>query len=73
MTSDDAATAANWRTVLMVDALLGVAAAAAGLWLATSGRPVVGGLLLLGGIAYAAMVGRRWSRWRRIRTDAGLP
>lgn len=74
MISDDAAYAANWRTVLAADALLGVAVVVIGallglLW----SMAVVGSLLVVAGAAYVVLVARRWRRWRALRRDAGLP
>ena len=70
---DRAAYAVNWRTVLAVDASLGVAVVVAGLVLARRGAEVAGVLLAVAGVAYAALVARRYLRWRRLRAEAGLP
>ena len=68
----DAAYAANWKTVLVVDAGMGVAVVLAGLWLAIAWNPIGGGFLGSLGAVYVSMVvtrAREWAAWRR---DAGL-
>ncbi len=70
--SDEAALAANWRTVLLVDAALGLAAVVAGALVALKVQPLVGALVGAGGAAYLGLVARRLARWRRRRADAGL-
>ena len=72
MSSDDAALAANWRTVLVVDAALGLAVVAAGAAVAAMVHAVVGVLTVAAGAAYTVLVARRFARWRRLRADAGL-
>lgn len=72
LTSDDAATASNWKSVLMGDAAIGVIALVAGWWLASSGRTIVGSLLVGAGLGYIALVVSRYRRWRTLRRDAGL-
>lgn len=70
---DEVAHAANWRTVLAVDAALGVALALAGLFLAVAKDAPVGWLVAAAGLAYVVLVGRRYLRWQRIRDDAATP
>ena len=72
MPSDAAAYAANWRTVLVVDAALGLAVVAAGVVAALAWSAVLGVLGALAGGAYVALVARRWVRWRRLRAAAGV-
>lgn len=69
---DSTAYAVNWLTVLAVDALVGVLVAAIGVWLLTRGTAVLGVVLLVAGLVYVALVGRRFLRWRRLRAEAGL-
>jgi hypothetical protein len=69
---DEVAYAANWRAVLAVDASLGVVAAVAGVVVVALVSVVGGSLLVLGGLLYVAAVARRYVRWQRLRTDAGL-
>jgi len=71
MSRDDAAYAANWRTVLLIDAAVGAVTAAAGMLLLFV-LPVLGALLASGGVVYAVLVVRRTRRWARLRRDAGL-
>jgi len=63
--------APNWRTVLAVDALVGVVVIVVGgllqLWLAWLGWIVIGI-----GVVYVALVGRRFLQWRWLRQQAGL-
>jgi hypothetical protein len=67
-----AAYAANWRTVLAVDAAVGLVASIAGLVLAFI-VTVVGGVVLAGaGAGYASLVAIRARRWVRLRRQAGL-
>jgi hypothetical protein len=70
-TPEDTAYAANWRTVLLVDAAVGAVAAAVGVLLLFK-LPTLGGLLLSGGVVYDMVVVRRARRWARLRKDAGL-
>lgn len=65
-----AAYASNWRTVLAVDALVGVAIFVVGVL-------VMGWILLVGafvaalGCTYVVLVGRRAREWARLRRAAG--
>jgi hypothetical protein len=64
----DAPFAANWRTVLAVDALIGVAALVAGAVLVWQGA--LGGVLLaVAGAAYTTLVARRARTWARLRRE----
>jgi len=69
---DEVAYAANWRTVLLVDALFGAIPAVFGLVMAVTGRPWLGLFLVVAGAAYVTLVARRALRWRRLRADAGI-
>jgi hypothetical protein len=71
-TDASAAYAANWRTVLAVDATLGVVALIAGLALALAVSAVVGAVLAVAGAGYAALVALRARRWAQLRREAGL-
>jgi hypothetical protein len=68
---DQVAFAANWRTVLLVDGLVGVAVAVGGLVLLATGRSVLGGLVVAAGLLYVGAVTRRAIRWRRLRQADG--
>lgn len=72
MTTDTGATASNWRTLLLVDAVIGLGVASAGVWIASSGYAFVGVVFIAMGMGYANMVARRFARWKRIRAEAGL-
>jgi hypothetical protein len=70
--NDAAAYASNWRTVLAVDAALGVVLAAFGVLAAVLVDPVAGVVLAAVGVGYLAAIGaraRRWSRLRRARSS----
>ena len=64
---DEAAYARNWWSILLIDAGLGVVAAAFGVWRWIAGSPVLGGALVAAGVVYVVMVGRRFLRWRELR------
>ncbi len=64
--------AANWKTVLVVDALLGVALLVIGVVLTIVWNPVIGGLIGSVGLVYVAFIVKRAQEWRQLRLDAGL-
>jgi len=68
---DGTAYAANWRTVLLVDAAVGAVAAAVGLAVLFK-VPTLGATLVAGGGVYVVAVVRRARRWARLRREAGL-
>jgi hypothetical protein len=70
-TDDSAAQAPNWRTVLVVDAALGVVISIGGVVLAVVVNVIVGFLVVALGAAYTALVGARARRWARLRREAG--
>ncbi len=70
--TDETATAANWRTVLLVDAVLGLLGILAGIGIASRGNGLIGSLLLGAGVGYLFLTVRRYARWKRLRADAGL-
>ena len=70
-TDDSAAYAANWRTLLIVDAGLGVVVLVAGVALAVAVNVVVGTLVVAVGAAYTSLVASRARRWARLRRQAG--
>lgn len=61
---DDAAYAANWKRILLTDALLGVFAVLIGVW--RSGAFLI---VSAAGVVYVAAVFRRFLRWRRLRQE----
>lgn len=63
--------ASNWRTVLAVDAAMGVAVAVAGVVVAVVWNVVAGGLLGACGVAYVFAVVRRGRQWAELRRAAG--
>jgi hypothetical protein len=68
---DTAAFARNWRTVLLVDALIGLAVTVAGVVAGLAGSAVWFAVAVLGAL-YVGAVARRYGRWRRLRGAAGL-
>lgn len=72
MLSDDAAYAVNWRTVLAVDALMGVLVAGAGAYLLSRAVAIAGTVLVVAGTVYVGLIARRYRRWRGLRHAAGL-
>ena len=70
-TDDSAAYAANWRSLLIVDAGLGLVVLVAGVALAVAVNLVVGTLVVAVGAAYTALVAARARRWARLRRQAG--
>ena len=66
---DQTAYAANWRTVLAADALVGVLPIAVGIILIVRGSIIWGPLLAAAGAAYVVLVARRALRWRRLRRE----
>ena len=72
MPSDEAAFASNWRTVILVDAALGLAVVVAGVAWAVVADAVLGAVTGAAGTAYTVLVARRFARWRRRRAEAGL-
>jgi ABC-type Mn2+/Zn2+ transport system permease subunit len=67
-----AALATNWKQVLVVDALVGVAVVVAGLVLAVVWYPLPGGAVGALGATYVWLVWRRARDWRQMRAEAGL-
>ena len=66
------ALAPNWRTILVVDAAIGVVAVIVGAVLAIVGSTFVGALLTAAGAVYLVFNVRRLRRWKRLRAEAGL-
>jgi len=69
---DRAATASNWRQVLLVDSLFGLIVLLAGVVVAAVVWPPAGGVLVVLGGAYLGVGAARWRRWIRLRAEAGL-
>ena len=69
--ADSTAYATNWWVVLAIDGAVGAAVVMAGVVLLAIGHPLAVVLVLIG-IAYLVLVGRRYLRWRRLRSSAGL-
>ena len=64
---DVPALAPNWRTVLIVDVLMGVLMIAAGVVASLVWSVVLGAFLAAVGMVYVLLVARRWRRWAGIR------
>jgi hypothetical protein len=69
---DSAAYAANWRSVLAVDAGMGVVLLVVGVVVMATVHVVVGGFLGALGASYVLLVLRRARRWSALRREAGL-
>jgi hypothetical protein len=67
-----AAYAVNWKTVLAVDAAMGVVVAVAGVVMIAVWNFYLGVAFTGLGLFYVAMVLRRGRTWARLRADAGL-
>jgi hypothetical protein len=67
-----AAYAVNWKTVLAVDAAMGVVVALGGVILIAAWNFYLGVALTGLGLFYVAMVVRRGRAWARLRADAGM-
>lgn len=65
--------ASNWRRILVIDAFLGVAFAAAGLIVMILWNLWLGSFLAALGFTYVVAVFRRYLQWRWLRGKAGLP
>jgi len=68
-----AAYAVNWRQVLLVDALMGVAVLVAGIVAMFVWNLWIGAAVGALGAAYVTAVLLRYQRWKATREDAGLP
>jgi hypothetical protein len=68
-----AAYAVNWRQVLLVDALMGVAVLVAGIVVMFVWNVLIGAGVGALGAAYVTAVFLRYRRWKATREDAGLP
>lgn len=68
-----AAYASNWRTVLAVDAGMGLVALVVGLVLTVRWNPVGGGFIASAGLAYLLLVAKRGRDWAALRDAAGFP
>lgn len=68
-----AASAVNWRRILLTDAGVGLVFVAIGLVLMATWVSVIGAGVVAFGGTYLVLVGRRFRVWRALRRDAGLP
>jgi uncharacterized membrane protein HdeD (DUF308 family) len=64
--------APNWRWVLLVDALMGLAVLAAGIVSVLAWNRIVGWILVVLGIIYVFAVIGRYRTWKAHREAAGL-
>ena len=69
-TAHPAALASNWRAVVGLDILLGIAAVAVGVVLAIGSHRGAGVVLSALGTVYTTMVTLRARRWARLRREA---
>jgi hypothetical protein len=68
----EAAYARNWRSILLVDASLGLVLAAAGIIVLAVWGNIVGWLLITAGVVYVFAIIGRYRQWRERRARAGL-
>ncbi len=69
---DSVAYAANWRSVLAVDAGAGLALVVLGLVVLATVHVVMGGMLAAVGATYVVLVARRARHWAALRREADL-
>jgi Flp pilus assembly protein TadB len=67
-----AAYASNWKTVLAVDAVCGLAVVVVGFVVMALWNVIVGAFVASGALVYLLLVGRRAMQWRWLRGQAGL-
>ena len=68
----DAVYAVNWWQVLLADASLGIVAVLVGVAIWTWWLGWLGIVVVVAGVWYLLMVGRRVLQWRWLRREAGL-
>lgn len=64
--------APNWWAVLLADGSVGLAVAIVGILIATLWIGWLGLILIIVGVIYLLLVGRRFLQWRWLRQQAGL-
>ncbi|MDZ7678173.1 MAG: hypothetical protein U5K29_06455 [Acidimicrobiales bacterium] len=64
--------ASNWRSILIIDSMLGFAVFWVGLLMILFWNWFVGSFVGALGLTYMAAVGRRYLQWRWLRRRAGL-
>src|SRR5438270_2774737 len=69
---DRAAYAANWRQILLVDALVGVLVIVLGVVVLLLVSLLAGVVVAVAGGGYLLLGLTRWRRWARLRSEAGL-
>jgi hypothetical protein len=68
-----AAYAVNWKQVLLTDAGVGLAMVTVGVAIGLAWVWFAGAAVAAFGCTYLVMVGKRFTVWRGLRRDAGLP
>lgn len=63
----------NWKSILIIDGLLGVAVAVIGILLMIFWNLWLGSFVGALGLTYVVAVGRRYLQWRWLRRRAGFP
>jgi hypothetical protein len=64
--------ASNWRSILVIDAGLGLLITAVGIAVMVLWNLFVGSFVAALGLTYVTAVGRRYLQWRWLRQRAGL-
>jgi hypothetical protein len=72
-TDDSTAHAANWRAVLIVDALVGLVVTIVGVAVAVLVSAPIGIAVVVAGAGYLAAVALRARRWARLRQSHPSP
>jgi hypothetical protein len=64
--------ASNWKSILVIDAMLGVLVAWVGFLMILFWNLLIGAFVGAVGLTYMVAVGRRFLQWRWLRREAGL-
>jgi hypothetical protein len=64
--------ASNWKSILVIDAMLGAGVALAGFLMTLFWNLFIGAFVGALGLTYLVAVGRRFLQWRWLRREAGL-
>lgn len=65
--------ASNWKSILIIDAMLGLLVFWAGFLMILFWNVLLGAFVGALGLTYMVAVGRRYLQWRWLRREAGYP
>jgi hypothetical protein len=71
--SNPAIYASNWKSILVIDAMLGLFVFWVGVLMILFWNLFIGAFVGALGLTYLVAVGRRFLQWRWLRQQAGLP